>query len=583
VSFARPDLLPLVLFVPAILALALWLYARRRRRIALAFSDAQLLERLGGRALLRFPAARLVVLVTAGAALAVAAAGPRWGVRATEGRALALNVVIAADISKSMLAQDVEPNRLERARLFSRRLLRELSGDRFGLVVFAGRAYVLSPLTVDQSAIELYLDALDPNMVSQGGSSLAAAITQATDLVRGSEAEGGDRAIVLLSDGEALEEADAVRAAAERAARAGVKIIAVGVGTAAGSTIPEIDPGTGEEVGLKRDEFGQIVVSRLDSDLLRGVAERTGGVYVRLDDASAMGSVVAELRRLQRAEGDQARRLEPRERFALFAALALLLLIIDAVRAGPSLRLPVPRLPRAAVVVLLLAAVVGAGIGDVERGNRLYREGRYAEAAEAYERVVAAGKASPQVHYNLGTALLALGRFQDAERQFQAALQGVDPELRQRTFYNLGNRFLEEGRRQQELTQQAGLLDAAIEAYRRALRVAPGDVDAKWNLELALRDREENEQQRQSMPQQQQQDPSQQDQDQQDQQGGGSGGSGPQGEAGEGRDRGSSSEQQPMSQEQADRILSALEQDERELAREKLQRGQRRTPVLRDW
>src|SRR5690606_10156976 len=146
----------------------------------------------------------------------------------------------------------------------------------------------------------------------------------------------------------------------------------------------------------------------------------------------------------------------------------------------------------AAVLVLLLAGS-GFGIGDVEKGNRLYREGKYEEAAAAYQRVVDSGKASPQVHYNLGTALLALGRMQDAERHFQAALQGVEPELRQRTFYNMGNRFLQDGRSEQDLQQQGALLDAAIEAYRRALRIEPQDIDAKWNLELALRDREQNE------------------------------------------------------------------------------------------
>jgi tetratricopeptide (TPR) repeat protein len=162
----------------------------------------------------------------------------------------------------------------------------------------------------------------------------------------------------------------------------------------------------------------------------------------------------------------------------------------------------------------------------------------------------------------------------------------VDPELRERTFYNLGNRFLEAGRAQADLRQQGTMLDAAIEAYRRTLRIDPEDVDAKWNLEMALREREENEQRQQSMPQQsdqeqEQSDESEQNQDQQA--GGGSGSTDSQSPAGEGNDSGTTMENQPMSQEQADRILSAIEQDERELTREKLRRGQRRMPVLRDW
>jgi Ca-activated chloride channel homolog len=594
-SFARPDLLVFAVLVPALLALAVTLYARRRRRIAAAFSDAHLLQRLGGAALLRFPVRRLVLVALAGACLAVAAAGPRWGVRSAEGRALSLNVVIAADISRSMLAEDIEPNRLERARLLARRLLRELPGDRFGLVVFAGRAYTLSPLTVDHSALELYLDALDPEMVSQGGSSIAAALTQATDLVRGAAESGGDRVIVLLSDGEALEDDEPIREALERTSRAGVRVMTVGFGTARGATIPLIDEASGRVTGQRRDEYGEVVITRLDEQLLREIASRTGGSYVRIDDGAALGRLVGELRGLQRGQGESAVRLEPRERFALFAALGVLLLLLDVLLARRAL-LPRPPLPaqeeqpvsrrvpraRAAAVVLVLAAGLGFGIGDLERGNRLYREGRYAEAVEAYQRVLESGRTTPEVHYNLGTALLALGRYQEAERELGAALQGVDPRLRQHTFYNLGNRFLAEGRAESDPTRQGGLLDAAIEAYRRALRVAPDDTDAKWNLELALREREQNEQRQASMPQQQEDDPQQGESDeQQDADSGGSGASPAPGP--EGDDPATDSEQRPMSQEEADRLLSAIEQDERELTRERLRRGQRRVPVLRDW
>jgi Ca-activated chloride channel homolog len=601
-SFGRPDLLGFIFLVPLILGLAVWLYARRRRRIAVAFSDPHLLARLGGEDLLRFPTRRMLLIPLAGAALAVAAVGPRWGLQPAEGRSLSINAVMAVDISRSMLAEDVQPNRLERARLFSRRLLRELAGDRFGLVVFAGRAYVLSPLTVDHSALELYIHALDPNMVSQGGSSLAAAIAQATDLVRGSETVGGDRVVLLLSDGEALEEGDAVRAAADRAARAGVKVITVGIGTPAGARIPDRDD-TGAVVGWRRDEYGEVVTSRLDEDLLRTIASRTGGAYVRLDEAAALSRVVGELRGLQRGEGDGVSRMEPRERHAWFILAAVILLGLDALLAAAAAgrRSAARDVPPAAMegatssgirtrrrklgasrAAALGAAVIvlqGLGIGDLERGNRHYREGRYEEAVAAYQQLLDAGRATPQLHYNLGTALLALGRYTEADVHFQAALEGTDPDLRQRTFYNAGNRFIEDARVQADLQRQGALLDAAIESYRRALRMSPGDVQAKWNLELALRDREQNEQQQQSMPQDSEQD----QQDQQDSQGGGGGPSPQQPQGGEGEDAGTTMEQRPMSQEQAERILSAIEQDERELTRQKLRRGQRSTPVLRDW
>jgi len=624
-SFARPDLLYLAVLAPLLAGAAVYLYARRRRRIATAFSDAHLLDRLGGRALRRFPAGRLALVSLAALCLGLAMAGPRWGVQAVEGRPLALNVVLVADISRSMLAADIEPNRLERARLLSRRLLRELPGDRFGLVVFAGRSYTLAPLTVDHSAIELYIDALDPDMVSMGGSSLGDALRQGTDLLRGSQLERGERVMLLLSDGEATEEMPDVRAATERAARAGVRVMTVGFGTPAGASITVTDEATGEQRVI-RNEVGEVHITRLDEATMRDIASRTGGAYFRADDGAALNRLVGELRGMTRGEGEAMTRMEPVDRAPLLAGLAVLFLMLDTLLAAglrsvlavrlrpaaptaPGLAVPVqqpatagdgrgrpgdgrrrrrvgtPAAARSAVVLLLTGLMLGFGPGDLERGNRMYREGRYQEAVEAYRSALQGGRTGPELHYNLGTALLALGEYGEAEQHLQAALQAVDPELRHRTFYNLGNRFLEEGRAQPDLQAQGRLLDASIEAYRRALRIAPADAEAKWNLELALREREQNREQ-QSDPQQP--DPDQGDDGddsdpQQQDQGGAGGAAGSQAPAGAGPDQGTDTEQQPMSQDEADRILSAIEQDERDLARDRLRRGQRSVPVLRDW
>jgi Ca-activated chloride channel family protein len=599
-SFTRPDLLILALLLPALIALAVAGYARRRARVARGLGDPDLIGRLGGGDLARFPIRRLVLLCTAAAALGITAAGPRWGRGARDDeRASALNVVLALDISRSMFAADLEPNRLERERLFARRLLRELAGNRLGMVVFAGRAYVLSPLTVDHSALNLYLDALDPEIVSQGGSSIAAAITQATDLARGSEEVGGDRAVILMTDGEALEDVAAVRDAAERAARANVSVVTIGIGTAAGSPIPEVDTRTGRIAGYKRDPgSGEVVVSKLDEALLREVAELSGGAYVALDRAGSVDAVVEALRGLERTEVQGGRALERPERFAIFIAIALLLIALDAVwprLAAARARLAMSPTPpgaaaqrngfargsfgRAAMALALLASL-GFGIGDVERGNRHYRAGRFAEAAAAYEAAIRDGNASPEVRYNLGTALLQLGRYAEAEEQLRQALEAVEPELRQRAYYNLGNRFLGAARSSAEPQNQQQLLDAAVEAYKRALRLDPSDVDAKWNLEMALREQEE----RPQPPPQSGEGEQQQDQDQGEQQqqsGGGSGGADRSEQEGP-RDPGSAARNE-MSRDQADRILSAVEQDERDLTRERLRKGQRRTPVTRDW
>lgn len=229
---------------------------------------------------------------------------------------------------------------------------------------------------------------------------------------------------------------------------------------------------------------------------------------------------------------------------------------------------------RSGVIVLALSgALVAFGIGDLEKGNRLYREGKYAEAAAAYEAALEGGKSSAQLEYNLGTALLRLGRMQEAEQHLRAALRDVEPSLRQRALYNLGNRYLYAARAPNAAQdQQQKLLDTAVQSYQQALRLRPDDPNAKWNLELALRE------------QQKQQDQGGGGQQKNNQGGGGGGGGGGSGNAqGGGEDQGTQSNRSSMTQAQADRILSAAEQDERQLYRDRVKQGRRELPVARDW
>ncbi|HEX9106606.1 MAG TPA: VWA domain-containing protein, partial [Longimicrobiales bacterium] len=330
-TLGRPELLWLAGALPALVLVALLLYARRRRKVVTALGDPALVRRLGAGELSRFPWARLVLLLPAAAALGAAAADPRWGAESVETHGSAFNVALALDVSKSMWAKDVAPDRLERERLLAKLLMQQMPGDRFGIVVFAGRAYVLTPLTSDHAALELYVDALDPEMVSQGGTSLASAIRQGTGLVMADPQIKGDRALVLETDGEALEEEADVLAAARTAAAAGVTIFAAGLGTTQGAPIPELDPGSGRELGWKRDEDGTVVVSHLNEPLLRQVAEITHGQYFRMADPGAAGALASAVRALRRAPGAEGRRVEQKEQYAWFAGLALLLLALDTI------------------------------------------------------------------------------------------------------------------------------------------------------------------------------------------------------------------------------------------------------------
>jgi Ca-activated chloride channel family protein len=606
-SFARPDLLWLAVLLPALAAAGVLGYFRRRRGAARILGEVGLISRLGGAGLDRFPTRRFLFIVPAALLIGLAAAGPRWGSQFVETQGRMLKLVLALDVSKSMYAQDLAPNRLERQRLFATRPLRELDGDRIGLVVFAGRAYTLAPLTTDLSALHLYIDALDPQIVSHGGSSLASAITQAVDLVRGEGEIHRDRAVVVVSDGEAHEDESAVNAAVNRAKNHGVILHTVGVGTRGGAPVPDHDE-LGRIRGYKRDpDTGEIVVSRLDERLLEESARATGGLYTPIDRAGATDRLLAEIRGLERESEAGGRREVPRERFGWFIALALILLALDTAlshrghgthsrcglapesgrttKPGPgagaqfSSARGTMRASRAIPIVALLILVnLAFGIGDLERGNRLYRQGRYAEAVEAYQAALAKGDPSPTLHYNLGTALLRLGRRREAEEHLRAALASVDPEARERTLYNLGNRYLEEGSEATDENARTPLLDAAADAYRDALRLDPTDSDAKWNLELTLREKDNPPLSSGSSQQNQDDDQNDGGEPEPDDQGGMTPPPGsPEAPSSEARDSGK------MTPEEAERLLSAIEQAERDLQRSKLRKGQRETPVARDW
>ena len=235
---------------------------------------------------------------------------------------------------------------------------------------------------------------------------------------------------------------------------------------------------------------------------------------------------------------------------------------------------------RSALLLLLVLLATGGVWSGVERGNRLFRDGKYAEAVAEYRAALRDGDESTTLRYNLGTALLRLGRYQEAEEHLRAALDAVDPEVRGHTHYNLGQRFLEEARSIPDPNAAVSLYEAAAESYRQALRLRPDDPDAKWNYELALREREDRMQQAGGEPRQ---DPNAQPRGDPNEEGdrgeeppSGSRESEPRPEPGAG-------ERTPLTQEQAERILSGVEQDERELFRDKLRQGRPQTRPERDW
>ncbi len=322
--FAEIGWLAALALVP--LAAALFALASRRRRRALeVFGELALVRRLTdsvSAAARRWKAALLLVAL---ALLAVSLARPQFGSRVETVRSVGQDIVVAVDLSTSMLAEDAAPNRLERARLAILRLIGNLDGDRIALVAFAGSAFVQSPLTVDYSAAAMFLDAMHPDMMPVQGTDLGAALRVSLDALEQNARDA--RVIVLVTDGEHLE--GDFEAELERAVESGVEVHVVGIGSPEGVPIPQYDE-TGTRVGFLRDEEGSVVTTRLDEQTLASVAESTGARYVRAGaGGTAFDDLVDEIANVEGEALDARQVTLFEEQFQIFLGIALFFLWIE--------------------------------------------------------------------------------------------------------------------------------------------------------------------------------------------------------------------------------------------------------------
>jgi len=333
-DLAHPALRHLIALFPALALIALFLWMRRRAQAAAALGDAALVRRLAP-ALGRVPRRHVALLVLAALLLGIAAAGPTWG-REPVPQPRAADVVLILDASNSMRVEDVRPNRLEVQRKLARDLLKRVRGARVALVVFAGSGYVVAPLTRDHDAIDAYLEALTPEMVPQGGTSLSNAMRQGASLLFGGPNEQARGALVLMSDGDALEEQRDIELAASLLARAGISLHTVGIGTPAGGPVPDIDPATGRRTGYKRDLDGTVARSALGEPLLESLATVTRGSYRRFSAASP--EELAAAVHTIRPGGPDWTQIRPGNRYEWFLGAALALLALDSVLEAGVLR-----------------------------------------------------------------------------------------------------------------------------------------------------------------------------------------------------------------------------------------------------
>ncbi len=322
--FAHPEILWLLWLLPLLWGV-LYLARSRALKKTAEFTGPRLENDLvtGRPARRRMGRAALRLLILS--QLILAAARPQWGASQVEVQQKGSDVVFVLDISRSMLAEDIKPSRLRRAKLELSDLLDRLKGDRVGLVFFAGAAFPQCPLTVDAAAARLFLSQADPTMIGSQGTNLTAALETALDLFDAEE--GAYRAILLVTDGEDF--AGGLDETTRKLSAAGVTVFTVGMGSSEGAPIPGFDP-QGRRKGFLRDEKNQVVMSHLNEEVLVKLAQQTGGIYVRAGSGGLdLARISAAIERLQSHSYEATRVTSYQERYAWPLGAALLLLLLE--------------------------------------------------------------------------------------------------------------------------------------------------------------------------------------------------------------------------------------------------------------
>jgi len=310
-------LLPLTL-------VGLMVYSRQKKRAMERIADSDLLARLTGAERMGSRFLKGLFLLASLGLMIFALAGPRWGSHYQEVSQKGVDIMVLVDVSGSMLVEDIEPNRLERARREILDFLRIVEGDRVGLIAFAGAAFVQCPLTLDYAALQMFLSALEPDLIPVAGTSLGDAIESANASFDFKSET--DKVILLITDGEDNEKKGLE--AAKKAAEKGIKLFVFGIGEPSGGPIPAGD-GKG---GFKKDAAGKLVLSKLDEDSLRQIASVTGGTYVRsvagdLDLDVLYFEGIKSRTEAQTLKSGKIKVYE--ERFMLFVLAAFLFLLLE--------------------------------------------------------------------------------------------------------------------------------------------------------------------------------------------------------------------------------------------------------------
>lgn len=492
-QFTNTAILWLLGVVPPAILLYLFYQHWRSRNLRALASDETIAVVVKGydrqRHLLKF-----ILQITAFTMLVFAAAGPRVPSAGKKQVISGGDVMVCLDISSSMMAEDIKPNRLTMARQAAATLFRLLDREQVGLILYAGEAYIQVPLTIDKAVAGMLLNSAGPTTAGNQGTALGDAISLSVRAFGSDDAKQG-RTIVIISDGEDHE--GGVKEEARVAKSKNIKIYALGLGNPSGVPIPLY--ANGVLTGYKKDREGNTVISALRPDVLAEAAEITGGELYVTDNLNAAARKIAEAIRKQ---GSAERKIDDNKAYLLqfrwFAGLALLLLGTDLLltlrRNRKSFYDRLSGALRTGLVAALLLIPALSQSQSIDRprlraANRAYEKGDFEKAGALYRKAIGREKTHPLIDHNLGASLYRQEQYKDAYGHLRAASENnLDSLSKSRIYYNLGNAALKSWQQMKDQGQEdyRVMLREGIRAFSQALRFNPEDEDARYNLSKAL-------------------------------------------------------------------------------------------------
>lgn len=472
---------------------------RKKRQLALEkFASGQLIGRLTKNVSKTRRRYKNGLLLLAVFFLFAALARPQYGSEWVDVKRKGIDLLFALDTSKSMLAEDIKPNRLKRAHFAILDFVQRLDGDRVGLLPFAGSSFLMCPLTMDYEAFEQSLSAITTDIIPRGGTNLEGVIEAASTILTNG---ANHKILIILTDGENLE-GDAL-AAAEKYGQEGLTIYTVGVGTSSGELIPV--PGG---KGFIKDSSGQYVTSKLDETTLAKIAELTGGIYAPLGGAGeGLDSIYQQkLSLIPKEELAERRHKIPIDRFEWPLGGALLLLVIELLLGERKkngertffkvITESIKRKKEIGTLVLLLALTASTG-AKASSGEDAFAAEDYLGAAQYYQEQLEKKPNSPELQYNFGASSYKNNMYADAIQAFTSALKSEDLQLQKMSYFNLGNSHFQKG-----IESQQGDASATVEEWKHAitamdsvLKLSPDDERAKNNREVIQKQLEQLEKQ----------------------------------------------------------------------------------------